>query len=86
MQAADGAQESAAKHLCKICNHSKRQLSFRNAQGETVNIVARHLPLQGRKLEDGTWATAAAAIYPSDLNRALAKGPKLSLQPPVQRE
>eukprot|EP00971_Amphidinium_carterae_P275194 5460225-Amphidinium_carterae.1 len=69
--------KNVAKHLCcKICNHSTCHLSYKNAQGEMVNIYARHLPLQGKKLDDGTWATVAAAaatIYPSDLNRALEK-------------
>eukprot|EP00971_Amphidinium_carterae_P325278 6455461-Amphidinium_carterae.1 len=73
MQAATGDREEVATILCKTCDHRKRHLSYTAATGEKVTVFARHLPLQGRKTEGGRWATASAAIYPAELNRALAK-------------
>eukprot|EP00971_Amphidinium_carterae_P116198 2302027-Amphidinium_carterae.1 len=59
--------------LCKVCKHPKRNLMYTDNCGVLQNIYAGHVPLRGRRTPDGKWATAASAMYPSELNRALAK-------------
>ena len=59
--------------LEKRCNHQKQWWSFTDWQGKPQRRWGAHPPLAKRKREDGTPATAAAAVYPAELNRVIAE-------------
>ena len=58
--------------LRKRCHHSKQWWDFRDWRGKSQRRWGAHPPLARRAREDGTLATAAAAVYPAKLNRIIA--------------
>ena len=58
--------------LHKRCHHPKQWWEFKDWRGKTQRRWGAHPPLARRALEDGTPATAAAAVYPAELNRIIA--------------
>ena len=60
--------------LQKRCRHSKQWWEFKDWRGKSQRRWGAHPPLARRAREDGTPATAAAAVYPAELNRIIAKG------------
>ena len=60
--------------LQKRCHHPKRWWEFKDWRGKSQRRWGAHPPLARRAREDGTPATAAAAVYPAELNRIIAKG------------
>eukprot|EP00971_Amphidinium_carterae_P218549 4337976-Amphidinium_carterae.2 len=60
-------------HQCSKClqtGHTALACPGRKGKGRGKGSNKR---MRGRKTPDGKWATAASAMYPSELNRALAK-------------
>ncbi|MFM7981697.1 MAG: hypothetical protein ACKPKO_20500, partial [Candidatus Fonsibacter sp.] len=55
------------------CDHKPEWRSWKDWKGNTVSAFKAHLPLVGRRSDDGTPATKAAATYPFRLNMELAK-------------
>jgi hypothetical protein len=59
--------------LDKRCNHQKQWWNYTDWQGKPQRRWGAHPPLAQRKRGDGTPATAAAAVYPTELNRVIAE-------------
>ena len=59
--------------LHKRCQHPKQWWEYQDFSGKSQRRWGAHPPLARRVREDGTPATAAAAVYPGELNRALAE-------------
>ena len=59
--------------LHKRCPHPKKWWEYKDFSGKPQRRWGAHPPLARRVREDGTPATAAAAVYPGELNRALAE-------------
>ena len=59
-------------NLLGSCTHAKRMWHYTDHAGKKVQKFAAHPPLAGRRREDGTMATKAAAAYPADMNFRLA--------------
>ena len=69
--------------LHKRCQHPKRWWEYQDFSGKSQRRWGAHPPLARRVREDGTPATAAAAVYPGELNRALAGALALAVGTPV---
>ena len=67
--------------LDKRCNHPKQWWCFTDWQGTPQRRWGAHPPLAKRKREDGTPATAAAAVYPTELNRVIAESFASTIRP-----
>ena len=57
--------------LQKRCHRPKQWWEFRDWRGKSQRWLGAHPPLARRAGEDGTPATAAAAVYPAELNRII---------------
>jgi len=58
--------------LAGKCNHTRQHWQFTDLRGHPRTTFAAHPPLAGRRREDGTFATKAAAAWPGEMNRRLA--------------
>ena len=55
--------------LSRTCNHKPRTIQLGNGR----TCFKRHPPTVGKRDRDGSYATAAQAAYPTDLNAALTR-------------
>ena len=58
--------------LIGFCNHPPREWHYQDHRGRWRTSWGPHPPIKGRRREDGTMATKAAAAYPGEMNRRLA--------------
>ena len=58
--------------LIGTCSHPKQWWTFRDHKNKRRSVWAAHPPLAGRRREDGSMATKAAAAYPAEMNGRLA--------------
>jgi len=55
------------------CDHRPQWWRYRTPARRWARCFRPHPPLKGRILDDGSWATAAAAAYPSEMYRRIAE-------------
>ena len=63
------------------CSHTPKHWEYTDHWGRRKTTFAAHPPLAGRRREDGTMATKAAAAYPTKMNHIIATCFSRSLPP-----